>query len=227
MMTKDQYANYVVQKMLEVSTCWHAVLCCGLNHCVSMLCCGVTHCASMLCCGVPGCVSMLCCGVTHCVSMQAASNITAPHRMCLVLIVSMSYKIVVYLTVSVCSQLQSCSVLFVSAYSQHSVKHHMVCLTAHLKNCLNGNLTFAWSCCYTGSHPCMVRKLGSVVLSHVWSRSNTALHVLCCCICSLKFGHALLILVLPKEVYLLTTVVLEKHSCNSFLICACLACAGV
>ncbi len=60
MMTKDQYANYVVQKMLEVSTCWHAVLCCAV------LCCAVIHlslqhavftyCASMplLCCGAPG-----------------------------------------------------------------------------------------------------------------------------------------------------------------------------
>ncbi len=67
MMTKDQYANYVVQKMLEVSTWCHAVLCCGVTHCVSMLCCGVTH-----------CVSMLCWCVTHCVSMQAASTSRHP-----------------------------------------------------------------------------------------------------------------------------------------------------
>ena len=50
MMTKDQYANYVVQKMLEVSTCWHAVLCCAVL-CCAVLCCAVLCCA-VLCCAV-------------------------------------------------------------------------------------------------------------------------------------------------------------------------------
>ena len=39
MMTKDQYANYVVQKMLEVSICWHAVLCCAVLSIVVSACC--------------------------------------------------------------------------------------------------------------------------------------------------------------------------------------------
>jgi len=164
MMTKDQYANYVVQKMLEVSTCWHAVLCCAVISHVVLACCAVSWshllcqhavlwCHSLCQHAVLWCTwlsqhAVLCC---HSLCRHAGGQYITLQNVswsdCICILQSCS----ICLTVSVCSHLQTCSVLVVSVYSQHRVKHSMVCLIAHWNNCLNGNLMSVWSFCYNGS----------------------------------------------------------------------------
>jgi len=122
MMTKDQYANYVVQKMLEVITCWQAVLCCGLNHCVSMLCCAAVSLTVSACCAVLWChslcqhavlwshslsqhavlwctwsVSMLCCGALVESACCAVLSLIVPACCAVVYLVESACCAVVYL----------------------------------------------------------------------------------------------------------------------------------
>ena len=162
-MTKDQYANYVVQKMLEVSTCWHAVLCCAVLCCdptcrysmlcslivPACLCCAVVHLVESACCAVLSLIVSACCAVVSLIVSACCAVVSrilsacrrpVHHNTLQNLFCCVCICVLQSCSVSMCSHLQTCAVFIVSVYSELSVKSHIACLIAHWNNCLNRSI---------------------------------------------------------------------------------------